>query len=238
MSSEISPNTAITPAEIAASINDIPPFSAPPVEDALHAALSAMANRSPKATTPRVIFYRFDQGTDPTTDTFQADIQGGNMPFHDVAREVDCDVQLIEIGEGDIDENDNARACAFGMMAAEEDTGLLVVIGFGAGSDARSTRVNPDKFFETATPEITALHGAMVAAARANIPVIAEGPQAVAAANALRPDLRARVFICGVDKPYPGLHVFADTEKNEKGYAAIMLAATLQTEYTKRQKAA
>lgn len=227
-----------SPSEIATAINDIPPYASQPGEDALQAALRAMTNRSPKAMTPRVIFYRFDQGHDPSMDTFQANLQSGSLPFHDVAREVDCDVQLIEIGAGEPDIDDNARACAFGMMATEEDTGVLIIVSFGAGSDLRSNAVDPDKLFETATPEITAMYGAMIAASRANIPVIAEGPQAIAAAKALRPDLRGRVFICGVDKPYPGLNIFADTEKNDKGYAAIMLAATLQTEYAKRAKAA
>jgi hypothetical protein len=83
--------------------------------------------------------------------------------------------------------------------------------------------------------------GAMAAAVRARIPIIAEGPQGLAAVRALaaiRPDLRGQVFICGVADAVEGLYVFADADESETGYAAAALAALFQNEYAKAQKVA
>lgn len=235
MSSKI----GISPDEITAAIKSLPPLPSPVAgEDALASALTAMQAVPKAASTTRVVFYRYDDGPTAQADTFQAQMQGGDLPLHAVAREVDCDLQLIELGSGPTDATENARACAFGMMAAEQDTALLVVAGFGAGSDERAS--DPQNFFATTTPETSAIMGAMVAAARAGIPIIAEGPQGLAAAKALafmHAGLTATIFLCGIPHDEPGFQVFADAEKSDKGYAAIMLAAMLKSEFAKAQAA-
>lgn len=235
MSSKI----GISPDEITAAITSLPPLPSPVAgEDALSAALTVMQAVPKAASTTRVIFYRYDIGPTAQADTFQAQVQGGDLPLHAVARELDCDLQLIELGHGPTDATETARACAFGMMAAEQDTALLVVAAFGAGSDERTCDEND--FFATTTPETAAIMGAMVAAARAGIPIIAEGPQGLAAAKALgklHPGLTPTIFLCGIAHDVPGFHVFADAEKSDKGYAAIMLAAMLKSEFAKAQAA-
>jgi len=232
-------SSKITVDEIMGVLDTIAPGPATQ-PDALAAAMAAMAARSPKARHNRVIIYRFDNGSTEDADAYQAALQAGTLPVVEVARELDCDLQLIEIGSGDVEPDDNARACAFGMMAAEDDTGLIAVCAFGAGSEERAAHIDPQRFFETATPEAAAQLGAMIAAARANLPVIAEGTQGLAAARALqvlRPDLTGHVFVCGVDQGAQGIHVFADTEQSETGYAAVMLAALIQSEYAQAKAA-
>ena len=235
MSSKI----GISPDEITTAIKALPAVTgAFPESDALSAAMDALQAAPKNAVNTRVIFYRYDDGPSAQADTFQAMMQGGTLPQHDVARELDCDLQMIELGSGPSDAVEAARACAFGMMAAEQDTGLLAVIGYGAGSMERAS--DPQRFFETATPEVAAMMGAMVAAARAGIPIIAEGPQGLAAARGLKmlnPGLAANVFICGVRENDPAFHVFADIETSDTGYAALMLAATLRSEFAKRKAA-
>ncbi len=139
MSSKI----GISPDEITAAITSLPPLPSPVAgEDALSAALTVMQAVPKAASTTRVIFYRYDIGPTAQADTFQAQVQGGDLPLHAVARELDCDLQLIELGHGPTDATETARACAFGMMAAEQDTALLVVAAFGAGSDERTCDEN------------------------------------------------------------------------------------------------
>lgn len=235
MSSKI----GISPDEITAAIRSLPIEAAPVrITDPLTAALAALRDAPKAAVTNRVIFYRYDDGPTAASDTFQAQMQAGTLPLHDVARTLDCDLQMIELGSGASDAVENARACAFGMMAAEQDTGLLVVVAFGAGSDERAS--DPARFFETATPETSAIMGAMVTAARAGIPIIAEGVQGLAAARALRalrPDMTGHIFLCGIAQDEPEFHVFGDAEKSETGYAAIMLAATIRAELAKARAA-
>lgn len=232
-------SSKITVSEILSALADLPPgpdYGA----DALSAAMAAMEARSSKAIHTRVILYRFDNGPTAQADQYQAAMQAGTLPVIEVARELDCDLQLIEIGSGETDAEDNARACAFGMMAAEEDTGLIAVCAFGAGSEERAGKIDPKNFFETATPEVAAQLGAMIAGARAGIPVIAEGIQGLRAAQALqvlRPDLTGKVFVCGVDQGADRIHVFADAEKSEVAYTAVMLAAVLQSEFAERKAA-
>lgn len=232
-------SSKITVSEIMAALTALPPGQ-PVQADALSAAMAAMGNRSKKAIHNRVILYRFDNGPTAEADQYQAMMQAGKSPLHDVGRELDCDLQLIEIGSGETDAEDNARACAFGMMAAEEDTGLIAVCAFGAGSEERAIAVDPKNFFETATPETAAMLGAMMAAARAELPIIAEGIQGLRAAQALkvlRPDLVDHVFVCGVQEDAEGIHVFGDEEKSETAYAAIMLMALMQSGYANKQAA-
>lgn len=208
--------------------------------DPLQAAMDAMEARESKAVYRRVIIYRFDDGDTTQADAYQAELQAGTLPLVDVARELDCDLQLIEIGSGAVEADDNARATAFGMMAAEEDTGLIAVAAFGAGSEERAGACDPARFFETATPETAAMLGAMIAAARAGIPIVAEGPQSLAAARALqhmRPDLTGHIFLCGLAQDAPGLHVFGDDEKNETGYASVMLAALIESAFSNKKAA-
>ena len=156
MSSKIS----ISIDEILNAVQELP-AGAPFQPDPLDAAMNAMNAREKKANYNRVILYRFDQGDTSQADAYQADLQAGELAVIEVARELDCDLQLIEIGNGDSDPEDNARACAFGMMAAEEDTGLIAAAAFGGGSEQRALSLDPKRFFETATPEIAAVLGAM-----------------------------------------------------------------------------
>lgn len=197
--------------------------------DPLERARNAMAARPATAYRTRIIAYRYDgdgQGRE-LCDKVQAGLTSGTLPFHDICKKLDADLQLIELGHGVPTPEDNARAAAFGMMAAEEGTGLLVVTGFGARpANPKST---PD-FLETAMPDTAAVFGAMVAGARAGIPVIAEGLKAYEAAlalYALRPDLTRNVFICGVPTSIedPRFAVFADDKADHPLYAAAALAA-------------
>lgn len=225
MSSKI----GINPAEILAVLRDLPPHPALPAGmDALDIAVASMKARDPRATKARVIIYRYDVTPQARADEFQKSVQAGGTPLHDACRALDADLQLIELGSGAVTEVDNARAAAFGMMATEQDTGLLVVCGFGAQSIERAQKTDAEKFLETATPETAAIFGAMVAALRAGIPLVAEGPQGVAAASALRlmrPDLAANIFV-------------ADTDDNGLGHAAAMLALAFEGAYAKTRKAA
>lgn len=235
MSSKI----GITPDEIITAIKALPPVSAMG-GDALEAALAAMDARPPVAVQTRVVLYRFDNGPTAQADTYQAQMQNGSLPMVDVCREMDCDLQLIEIGGGETDIQDSARSAAFGMMAAEQDTGLIVVAAFGAGSVERAVQIDPKNFLETATPETAALLGAMIGGVMAKIPVIAEGVQGLMAAralHALRPDCTGGIFICGVQDNDPALHIFVDAEPSETGYAGAMLAAILLSEHAKAKAA-
>jgi hypothetical protein len=214
MSSKI----AITPTEIEAAIKALPPGpQAKGGNDAVASALALMAARPAPASQVRVILYRYDDGESASADTFQAQMQAGDLPLHGIAQVLDCDLQLIELGAGAYDAAEAARACAFGMMAAEQSTGLLVVTAFGAGSEARTS--DKDQFFDTASPEVAALMGAFVAAARAGIPVISEAPQGQAALDALRtlrPDLASHVYVCEPgETPLEAALIFAMHLQNE-----------------------
>jgi hypothetical protein len=158
-------------------------------------------------------------------------LQSGKLPFHEICQKLNADLQLIELGGGVPTPEDNARATAFGMMAAEEDTKLLVVAGFGAEASARKS--TPD-FFESTMPDVAAIFGAIVSAARARIPVIVEGLKGFEAATALytlRPDLCANVFICGVPTKLqdPRFTIFADDKPDHPGFAGVALAALFRS---------
>lgn len=221
MSSKIS----ISAREIISALEALPPLSPRNLpENALERAQALLAQRPAPAKYPRAILYRYGAGQD-----YQEQVQAGGLPMHGVASALNMEVQLIELGSGAVNAEDNARAAAFGMMAAEEDTGLVVVAGFG---DAAA--IDPARFFETANPAAAAIFGAMIAGARAGIPVIAEGPQAFAAAQALyavRPDFCDVVLICGVDDTARDARftIFADADNDSAGAgdAGIMLAALL-----------
>ncbi|MCB1539091.1 MAG: hypothetical protein H6865_07685 [Rhodospirillales bacterium] len=235
MSSEIT----IFPADILAVVDGLAP-QPPGPDNPIEAAMTLMDARPEPAQLVRVVIYRFDDGPTAEADQYQAALQQGRLPLHGAAAALDCDLQVIELGSGGVNATDNARAAAFGMMAAEQDTGLLAVAGFGAESAARAASCDPARFFATATPETAAIFGAIIAAARAGIPIIVEGAQGRAAVRALRqirPDTARHVFLCGVDADEAGVHVFGENEPNETGYAAVMLASVLQGEHRRRKAA-
>lgn len=218
----------ILPADLLHSVLELP--AAPPLcasRQGMERARAAMAARPPHAVQNRVVIYRYDgtgRGRD-LCDKVQAGLQSGTLPFHDICKKLDADLQLIELGHGTPAPEDNARAAAFGMMAAEEDTGLLIVSAFGAEPDVRKS--TPD-FFESTMPDTAALFGAMVSAARAGIPVIAEGLKALEAAcalYALRPDLCSRLFICGVPAQIKDerFTIFADDTPDHPAFAGAAL---------------
>lgn len=222
----MSPKIGISAEEIVATLKTLAavnPLSNPPaIKDEGH---------------PRVILYRYDNAPNPQSDAFQQAVQGGELPLHDVCRKLDVDLQLIELGHGIPSETDNARACAFGMMAAEDHTNILVLAAFGDGSNTHAKA--SDNFFKNTSPEIAAMFGAMVAGACAGIPVIAEGSQALAAAralHALRPDMCGTLFICGVpqDTRDDRFTIYADEQYDEPGYAGAMLAAFFVSEHLKK----
>jgi len=199
--------------------------------------------RGPRAINNRVVIYRYDgdgQGRE-LCDRVQGALQSGNLPFHALCEKLNADLQLIELGQGKPTPDDNARAAAFGMMAAEEDTGLLIVSAFGAEPAVRLA--NPD-FFTAASPDTAAMLGAIVSAARAGVPVIAEGLKGLEAARALyavRPDLCENVFICGVPANLVDLDthltIFADAKPDHPAYAGVALATLFLTESDRDQAA-
>ncbi|NBX66246.1 MAG: hypothetical protein EBQ96_04545 [Proteobacteria bacterium] len=230
----MSPENRILPADILHAVLALPqPAASCDAGEPLERARKAMSSRKTSATRNRFIAYRYDgdgQGRD-MCDKVQLGLTSGTLPFHDICKKLDADLQLIELGHGIPTPEDNARAAAFGMMAAEEDTGLLIVTGFGARpANPKST----SDFFESTMPDTAALFGAIVSAARAGVPVIAEGLKAYEAALALfsmRPDLCRTLFICGVPKSIEDARfsIFADDKADHPLYAAAALA-TLFTE--------
>ena len=192
-------------------------------------AKAVLAARKPSAFQTRVVVYRYDgdgQGRE-MCDKVQTGLQSGELPFHDICRKLDAGLQLIELGHGVPTAEDNARAAAFGMMAAEEGTGLLIITAFGAEPAKKRTEMD---FLAGTTPDTAALFGAIVSAARAGIPVIAEGLKALEAAYALfalRPDLCETLFVCGVPTSVNDLRftIFADDKADHPAYAGVALAA-------------
>ncbi|MBU6235351.1 MAG: hypothetical protein KGQ41_05865 [Alphaproteobacteria bacterium] len=234
-------SSKILPADVLSNVLGLPIVSNCTAEGSpFERAAKLMERRRKHATRTRVIAYRYDgdgRGRE-MCDKVQAGLTGGDLPFHDICAKLDADVQLIELGAGTPTPEDNARAAAFGMMVAEEDTGLIAVTAFGAEPSARKS--TPD-FFESTMPDTAALFGAMVSGARAGIPVIAEGLKAMEAAMALyalRPDLCAYVFICGVPTSMndPRFAIFADDQADHPLYAAAALA-TLFIEQSKKPAA-
>lgn len=226
----------ITPDEIVAAIKALPPMphlcGNTPAAERAH---RAMTERGPRARQARIVVYRYD-GTGrgrEICDKVQAGLQSGTLPFHDICAALNADVQLIELGAGAHTRDDTARAAAFGMMATEEDTGLLVVAAFGADAAPNGRAVD---FFDSVTPDTGALLGAIVAGARAGIPVIAEGQKAVMAAQALyalRPDLCQKLFLCGVPASFTDerFAIFADDKPDHPAYAGAALAALFTSQY-------
>lgn len=235
-------SSKILPADVLSTVMGLPIGEVIPSDrDPMERAVAALEKRRKVATRVRVIAYRYDgdgKGRD-LCDKVQAGLQAGDLPFHDLCRALDADVQLIELGAGIPTAFDNARAAAFGMMAAEEDTGLLLVTGFGA--EASAPKSTPD-FLECAMPDTAAVFGAMVSAARAHIPIIAEGLKAYQAAlalYALRPDLCAHILICGVPASIQDerFTIFADDKADHPLYAAAVLATALTNAFQSRQAA-
>lgn len=225
----MSPENLILPADILHAVLALPQVPTPcGIADPMEKARFTMSNRKPAALRTRVIAYRYDgdgQGRD-LCDKVQMGLTSGTLPFHDICTALDADVQLIELGSGVPTPEDNARAAAFGMMAAEESTGLLIVTGFGARpANPKST---PD-FLEGTMPDTAAVFGAIVSGARAGIPVIAEGLKAYEAAlalYALRPDLCQMLFLCGVPTSIEDSRfaIFADDKADHPLYAGVALA--------------
>ncbi|HEY8963979.1 MAG TPA: nicotinate-nucleotide--dimethylbenzimidazole phosphoribosyltransferase, partial [Alphaproteobacteria bacterium] len=136
----------------------------------------------------------------------------GGLPVHETAQALDADMQMIEMDTDTTQADDNARGTAFGLMAAEPNTGLIVTTAIGPQD------VPEGDFWQKATPNIAAVLGTMISGATARIPVIAEGKGAIAAADMLaklRPDMMQYVFACES----------SPEESDGPGYSGSMLAA-------------
>lgn len=197
----------ITPAELLETIKNLPAtpqeFAGLDMQERLVAILDA---RPARAHVNRVLIYSIEGA-----DEVEA-LLGGELGVHKVCRALDGDMQLIEMDTDTSQDVDNARAAAFGLMAAEEATGLIIASAIGP------QEADLDDFWNTTTPNVAALLGVMISGALAKIPVIADGEGAFLAADMLakiRPDMMPYVFVCES----------ATEEGAGPAYAASMLAA-------------
>lgn len=199
-------SNTITPKELLETITSLPevPNEYPADMDMQERLAAILDARPARAHVNRVLIYSIDgaEGVDALLE--------GNMKVHEVCRVLDGDMQLIEMDIDTTTDVDNARAAAFGLMSAEESTGLIIATAIG------KQEANLADFWNTATPNVAALVGVMASGALAQIPVIAEGEAAFLAADtlaAIRPDMMQYVFVC------------ESAEEGGPGYAASMLAA-------------
>jgi len=198
--------STVTPAEILETIQGLPALSPVYPEMEVQERLKALlAGRPENAFVTRVLIYSVDGAAEAEA------LLGGGMPVHETCRMLDGEMQLIEMDTDTTAPGDNARATAFGLMAAEANTGLIVTTAIGPQNPV-------DDFWNDTSPNVAAILGTMISGAIANIPVIAEGPGATIAAdmlNKLRPDMMPYVFVC--EAP--------DDATDGAGYAGCMLAA-------------
>lgn len=199
--------STITPAEILETIKNLPLAENKHADHDPQDRLVTLLEELPEsAFVTRVLIYSIGQ-PDVANDLLE-----GKMPMHEVCRTLDADVQLIEMDTDTTTPQDNARAVAFGLMAAEQNTGLIVTTAIGPVEEPSGD------FFDTATPNIAAVLGTMISGAIAGIPVIAEGPGAIIASDMLakiRPDMMPYILVCDA----------SDDAKDGPAYAAGMLAA-------------
>jgi len=185
----------------------------------------------------RFFIYRFDVTGGKnmgSADAYQASlVDATDTPLHRACAAMNADLQLIELGAGAHTGDDAARACAHGMMATEEGTGLVMALGFGAGDAPDTPYEDATGFLNNATPEMAALFGVMASCARANIPFIGEGARCAIAAHALynlRPDLCDGIFLtdtCGIDVPVTTFNDLAHASGMD-GLSGAMLGAVIQ----------
>lgn len=199
-------SNTITPKELLETITSLPEVPAlyPADMDMQDRLAAILDDRDARAHVNRVLIYSIEgaEGVDALLE--------GNLKVHEVCRVLDGDMQLIEMDTDTTTDVDNARGAAFGMMAAEESTGLIIATAIGR------QEADLKDFWNTTTPNVAALLGVMVSCAQAKIPVIAEGEAAFLAADtlaAIRPDMMPYVFVCEA------------AEEGGPGYAASMLAA-------------
>lgn len=151
---------------------------------------------------PRIILLAADR-VEPTTPSETPDlvalITAGEAPICEQAEACDADLRLYELDlaapqASALSEIDAAKLVIYGMMMVEPAVDLLVVNGFGHGTDAGAERLI-EALADSTTPldhlcqiggrETAAIFGILLSARMARIPVLLEGWSALAAAMVL-----------------------------------------------------
>lgn len=202
----MSTKNIITIADILDTIDRIPVVSPLPEAPKADWPLATVAahlrggSQPVKAITqPRIVLYRFTGTMPPPADVIlKALAATGPHPLKTMAEAINADLDVIDLDTGEAPTPDvNARAAAFGMMAPQQGTDMLVLSAFGCETSNADIH-NFNAYLGCCTPAEAAIIGAITGAMRAQLTVCIDGDIAIKATKAVlqrRPDWARCVYI-------------------------------------------